>query len=214
MINIKIENREYSLPENWEEVKLSQLINVTNISKDKLNSDILTMIKTLTVLSDDERFEDDVKSLDYQDVEILFKEFDWIGVEPDITQIPKKEILEIDGQRFKIKKDYDKLSINEVVIIEELMKSSRLDLNHIEVTFGVLFRKLDADGKELPLTIDLVLETILNFRDKVYLKDIYAVISFFGYGEASGSKTSPSSSRMTITRANKKKNTKKKIKKK
>lgn len=215
MITITIENKSYTLPEEWAEVKLSQLIEVTNVTKDKYNSDILTMIKTLSVLANDSTFAEDVRKLDYQDVEILFKEFEWVGKEPDLKDYPVKETIEVDGQRFKLKKDYDKLTVNEVVIIEELMKSKKFDLNHLEVAFGILFRKLDADGKELEASLDLVLETILKFRDKVYLADIYAVLSFFGNGEASGSKTSPSSShRMTITRATQKKNTRKSTKKK
>ena len=107
----------------------------------------------------------------------------WVDTTPDFANLPEQTTLEVDGVIFRIKNDYDKLSTDEIIYIEELIQDTRIDAHHFEIAFGVLFRKIDEQGNEVDLTLDGLFEQIKSFRSKVYLKDVFGVLSFFLSGD-------------------------------
>lgn len=190
MIELQINNTFY-LPSSWDEVSLQQYIDILNARLDKLNSNILKMIKALAILANDQRLEQEVRMLDQSDLNTLLTTFSWINETPDYNALPPIDTLVIDGVTFRIKKDFNTLCVDEVVMIEELMQTDNFDLHHFEIAFGVLFRKLDDQGNEEALTLDLLLSTIMQFKNKVMLKDVFAVLAFFLIGDKGhSSKTS------------------------
>lgn len=203
MITIEVNKKDYTFPECWDEVKFSQLIDIENINKDERESSIGRIMKILDILAEDSGLSVVLGDEDIDDVQNIFALFGWINDEASFSDVPAKEFIEIDGEKFKIKKNHDSLTINEVILIEEMVKA-KVDYHHYELAFGVIFRKIDENGKELPLSLDLFYETINKFRDKVYLRDIYPVINFFLLGGESGKKTFKSTS-IKIKTANKQK---------
>lgn len=192
MIELTINNT-FELPESWDEVTLEQYVNILNANLDKYKSNILKHIKCLAILAGDPKLEDEVKQIDTTDLNTLLTTFSWINTTPDYNALPSKDTLVVDGVTFKIKKDFNTLNVDEVVTIEEVTQSEQFDLHHFEIAFAVLFRKLDDQGQEQELTVDLLLNTILQFRGKVMLKDVFAVLAFFLSGDnRQSSKTSAS----------------------
>lgn len=210
MIKITIENKEYNLPEGWDEVMFGHFIDVQSIIEDNLNSPTLVRLKTISTLSGNKDMYKSIDTLEWEDRQTLSDAFDWVSEDPNLSKtIDKQKTLDIDGDKFTLKSNFNKFTIDEQVMIEELIKSQALDVHQLEVVFGVLFRKLNEDGTEMEPSMELLKETIIKFRDKVYLRDIYAVILFFSTGEKNGKKGSTLSSapKMTITKV--KKNVKK-----
>ena len=182
MIEIQIANT-YTLPASWDEVTLEQYVDILNANLDKLTSNILKHIKCLSILAGSPLFEAEVKQLSVEDLNLLLQTFNWLNVTPNYESLPPVDTLVVDGVTFKIKKDFNKLSVDEVILVEELTASDQFDLHHFEIGFGMLFRKLDDQGNEQELNLDLLLNTILQFRGKVYLKDVFAVLAFFLLGD-------------------------------
>jgi hypothetical protein len=193
MITIEVNKKNYTFPECWDEVKFSQLIDIEIVNKDERESSIGRIMKILNILAEDPSLSDVLGDEDLDDVKNIFNLFSWINVEASFSDVIPKEFIEIEGEKFKIKKNHNSLTINEVIVVEEMVKA-KVDYHHYELAFGIIFRKLDENGKELPLTLDLFYETINKFRNKVYLRDIYPVINFFLLGEQSGKKTFKSTS--------------------
>lgn len=182
MIEIEIANT-YTLPTSWDEVTLEQYVNILNANLDKVTSNILKHIKCLAILAGSPLLEAEIKQLDVDDLNTLLSTFAWINTAPEYESLPPVDTLEVDGVVFKIKKDFNKLNVDEVIIVEELTQAEQFDLHHFEIAFGMLFRKLDDQGNEQELTVDLLLNTILQFRNKVMLKDVFAVLAFFLSGD-------------------------------
>lgn len=182
MIELTIIN-DYTLPESWDEVTLEKYVNILNANLDKLTSNILKHIKCLAILAGDPALETEIRQLGQEDLNTLLSTFAWINQTPDYEALPAIDTLTVDGVVFKIKKDFNNLTANEVIIVEELMQASNFDLHHFEIGFGMLFRKLDDQGQEQELNVDLLLNTILQFRGKVYLKEVFAVLAFFLLGD-------------------------------
>lgn len=179
MIKITIEEKEFNLPDSWEEIKFSSYIKLLEFEKQVFTSNTMKMVKMVDILSKEEGLEELLLKLDIDDLRSLIEEFAWIMVEPKFKKSTKNVKIELEGSTYIVKNEYSKLTANEMIMIEELVQSKRLDVHYLEITFGVLLRKLDENGKELPLSMDLLIETINNLKDKVYLKDIFSCIAFF-----------------------------------
>src|SRR3972149_3808365 len=56
MLNLKIENKEFSFPSGWDEVTLKNYIDILNSAEDKNSSSIEVFIKTLSLLCNNPEF--------------------------------------------------------------------------------------------------------------------------------------------------------------
>ncbi len=101
----------------------------------------------------------------------------------------EKEFLYIDGKKYKIKKNNNKLTIGEIVSIETLIAQNK-NLDPLEIAFGILLREVNVDGTEKEFNEDDFLHTISELQTKVMLIDIYNCISFFLSGEKNSTEIS------------------------
>ena len=195
MIKLTINKEIFELPESWDELKFSKYIDLLNINLDKYNSNTLSMIKSIAAIADKKGLEERLKEMSFDDLSKVFEAFKWMNEEPNYLKYKGNKIIEVDGSRYVIKADYDSLTANEIIMIEEINSSGKFDLHFMEIAFGVLLRKLDENGKEIELTVDTLLDNIINLRDKMYLKDVFPLVNFFLSGEKkSSTKTSKCSS--------------------
>ena len=194
MIKITLEDITYELAESWDELTFLKYIDILNLGLDKMNSPTLSMIKSIASLTDNSKvFEETARRLSNDNLNALFKAFEWLNVMPDYKKYDK-DTLEVNGITYRLKKHYHKLTANEVIMGEELNATSKYDLHFMEVAFGMLLRELDKDGNEIDLTLDSLLNTILTLRDKVMLRDVLPLINFTIGGDiTSSSNASPSS---------------------
>lgn len=187
MIEVTIEDKVFELAENWEDITFAQYLDVSNLGKDEGLTDLLKAVKIIASLSDKPaQCEEYLLKMDKQDFEELAGYFLWTNKQIADVSEPKDHVL-IEGKKYHIKKDYNKLTIGEMASIEGLIANNK-NLDPMEVVFGVLLRE-DVDGKEKDFNEDDFLYILTSLKEKVMLMDIYSHISFFLSGVEKYSKT-------------------------
>lgn len=178
MINLEIEGKEFQLASDWSEITFGQYIDIININKDKGLNDLAKAVRIVAHISDKpEECENFLLQLSKEDFEAIAKHFDWTNKE--ITEVAsEKETLEIEGKTYKIKKDYNRLTLGEMISVEELISHNK-NLDAFEVAFGVLLREVDENGNEKGFDGDAFNYIVTKLQSKVMLLDIYNYITFF-----------------------------------
>lgn len=178
MINLEIEGKEFQLASDWSEITFGQYIDIINVNKDNSLNDLAKAVRIVAHISNKpEECESSLLELSKDDFESLAKEFEWTNKE--ITAIAsEKETLEIDGKTYKIKKDYNRLTLGEMISVEELISHNK-NLDAFEVAFGVLLREVDENGNEKGFDGDVFNFVVTKLQSKVMLLDVYNYITFF-----------------------------------
>lgn len=190
MVKVTIEDKEFVFAETWSEIYFNQYIDMIKILKEENENDLEKSVKIIAHISDKpEECMDYLMRLSQEDFEMLAKEFEWTNKQID-TVAEEKEFIEIDGKKYKIKKNYNKLSLGEMVSIETLIGMNK-NLDPFEVAFGVLLRELNDDGTEKPFNPDEFVSIINKLQKKVLLMDVYNYITFFLRGAQTSTKHTP-----------------------
>ena len=177
MINLTIEDKNYILAESWAEITFDQYINIINIAKEDKMSEFERAIKIVAQLSNQPiECEEYILKLEKSDFEEMASYFEWAS-KPIEEVAAAKDILEIDGRTYKIKNEYNKLSIGEMISVETLIANEK-SLDPFEIVFGVLLREI-VDGKEKEFNEDDFIYIVSKLKTKVMLLDVYNHISFF-----------------------------------
>lgn len=188
MIKVKIEDKEFVFAETWDEIYFNQYISIVKINKIKDINDIEKAVKIIAAISDKPKeCEEELMKLHKEDFEDLATEFEWTNKPIEEVQSDKEFVL-VDGKKYIIKKNYQKLTLGEMVSIENLM-SFNPNLDPFEVVFGVLLREVDeTTNKEKDFDPDDFMYMVNQMQTKVKLMDIYNYISFFLRGRKKSSK--------------------------
>lgn len=188
MIEIKIEQRVFTLPLNWEEVTFKKFIDIIQVQQDTLNSELDVYVKILTSLSGEKEFDKALRSMDFEDFSQLKTYFSWITEDLDSDKYKsKEEVFLIDGEKWKLKNDLHTLNVGEMVSLEMMVRDNKLDLTPYEIAFGVLFRRVDENGNELPFKAEDMVKIIMDYSDKIFVTDIIGKLAFFFDGEKTSS---------------------------
>ena len=189
MIELTIDGNSYDIAENWDEISFSKYIQLTHLNKDENLNEITRAISIIAALSNDpEPLEKALYQLTQEEFNDIATNFEWTN-QPIEKFCVEKETIEIDGKTYKIKKNYNKLTLGELVSVETLIAQNK-NLDQLEIVFGVLLREIDADGNEKDFNEDDFFFVISELQTKVMLVDVYSCISFFLSGDKSFSKTS------------------------
>lgn len=177
MIEVTIEDKTFELAENWNDITFAQYLDVSNLVKDKGLNELLKATKIIAALSNSpEECEAYLLRMHKPDFEELGSYFLWTNSKIEDSTVPR-DCIEIEGKMYRIKKDYNKITIGEMASIETLISQNK-NLDPMEVVFGVLLRE-DVDGKEKEFNEDDFLYILTQLKDKVMLMDVYSHISFF-----------------------------------
>jgi hypothetical protein len=176
---LKINNKTFNVPEGWSEVTFRNFIDLTLIKEDKYESDIDKYINSMSVLTDDpDAFIISVNDMDINDFTTVKDFFEWTNYQPEIQGA--KEIIEIDGEKYTMKKEMNQLTMGEIVSLEMLLKNNTQNLLPLEIAFGVLFRKINPETNEIEkFNANSVNHLIRELSPKVGLLDVYGVLTFF-----------------------------------
>lgn len=177
MIQLEIEGKEYDIAESWNEITFQQYIDIINIAKENIN-ELEKAVKIIAFVSNKpEECEASLLKISREDFEDLAAYFEWTSNTIENFK-EDKDFVEIDGKKYKIKKDYNKLTLGEMISVETLISNNK-NLDAFEVAFGVLLREIEEDGKEKEFNEDVFLHVIKELKSKVLLMDVYNHISFF-----------------------------------
>lgn len=183
----------YELPTRWEDCTFGQYIDITKL-KAKTDSKIMFEIGAIGILAGDKKLGSDLfEEVEYESLKPLIEKNSWITVEPDISKFKRfteDQIIIIDEVKYKLKLNWDETLTNiELVTLEELMKSKKVvDYDIHELTFGLLFKRLNDDGTEVDISPNLIFDNINLFREKLKMDLIYSILYFFLSGKKTSSK--------------------------
>lgn len=185
MIEVTIKEKKYKVASEWADVSLGQYLDLLNIQNDKWE-DLDKSIKMVASLSDNfEEFEKDIYDMDADDFTELSKHMLWINTEftDEVKKVKAKKEFKIDGRLFKVKENYNVLTLGEMTTVELLLKEGIL--NTQEIAFGILLREV-VNGKEKKFDMEDFTEIVTTLKYKINLIEIFNYITFF----LSGVKTS------------------------
>lgn len=185
MIKLTIKDKEFNIADEWSDVNFGQYIDILNIQNDTWQ-DLEKSIKMIAALGDKPaELEEALYELDIEDFQALSESMKWINTEfkAEADKAVKKDKFEIDGKQYVIKKNYNKLTLGEMVSVEEMLKNP--NYNHQEIALGILLREV-VDGKEKPFNEEDFFYVLNHLKYKINLVEVYNYITFF----LSGDKTS------------------------
>ena len=155
MIKLTIKDKEFNIADEWSDVNFGQYIDILNIQNDTWQ-DLEKSIKMIAALGDKPaELEEALYELDIEDFQALSESMKWINTEfkAEADKAVKKDKFEIDGKQYVIKKNYNKLTLGEMVSVEEMLKNP--NYNHQEIALGILLREV-VDGHLLRVTISYI----------------------------------------------------------
>ena len=183
MVIVKIAEREYQLPEGWNEVNLSKFQRI--IEKNELiseyKSQILFGLELFSILIDCDV--EDLKQLTKTSFEKLSEETKWLY--NDVVGVEKPEFV-INGETYRPLKDLNKLTMGDNISLEMMINESN-QATLIPNILPILLRKVrkikGEDGnwiEELePFNAEEYHERRKLFLENIYITDVINFKDFF-----------------------------------
>jgi hypothetical protein len=191
MINLKFSDNSIQLKHKWSEVTLYDYVVLQAINADSELSDLEKTISILTSLSTNENsMHDLLMSIDANNLNSIVEKMEITTTPLEQIQLPseQKTEFEIDGKKYRIKEEFNSLSLETMVNIENILKNSPTS-NPTLISFGVLIREVNEHGKLKAFTEKNYDFVVNELSKKIKLLDIY----HYTVGFTNGVKTSISS---------------------
>ena len=193
MINLKFGDSTIQLKHKWSEVTLHDYVVLNSINADSDLSDLEKTISILTHLSNDENIMHDcLMSIGANELNTIVEKMEITSTPLTSIQPPteQKTEFEIDGKNYRIKEEFNSLSLETMVNIETILKKSPTS-NPTLIAFGVLIREVNENGK-LKAFSEKNYEFIVNeLSKKIKLLDIYHYTLGFTNGVSKSTETFP-----------------------
>lgn len=183
MIVVKISDKEYNLPEGWNEVNLFKFEQILkkNALISEYKSQVLFGLELFSILIDCPV--DDLKNLTKSSFETLIKETEWMKSE---VVGEKKEQFVINGEVFKPLKDLNKLTMGDNISIEMVINESD-ESNLLINILPILLRKVRTIKNETGCLVEelesfqpeLYNERKVLFSKEIFITDVIGFRDFF-----------------------------------
>ena len=177
-VQIELENEEmksYSFPTSWNEVTVEQF---TNLFQDRLPSEngLLATVRIMSALSGiDEKI---LMMMDVEDFKNLSANLTFVTEEVDDNKV---EFIELEGERYYLYNDFNKLTTGEIITIETIMDSTKGNIYKVMPQLLCLFlRKKKDNGKFEKFTTDML--TRADKFKKAKITEINHIFNFFLLG--------------------------------
>lgn len=126
-LEIEDKEKEYNLVVNWDEVTVGQYAEIIKTQQQKDLTEIQLSVKLVSILSG--MHEDTIYSMDMEQLSSILQHIKFLN-EP--LQTKEVEYIEIEGEKYYLKKEFEKLSVGEMIslqVIEEQMRKE--DVNNL-----------------------------------------------------------------------------------
>lgn len=178
MVTLKIKDKEYNLPEGWDEVSIRKMVELAQVDAATPVKRLVKMLQALTGAD-----EDVITSIKSDQVSNLLKEIVWVNELDPMKVARKKEVYEINGIKYVMKQDLNNISLGEMVDIEYIMKEDAFFQHKI---LSILLREAEeVDGELVQKEYDpkKAEENAEMFMDELTVADLYGIVLFFSDGE-------------------------------
>lgn len=160
------------VPQDWEDMTVHQFQLIRQCdSSVNINTYLVNVIHVLTDVPIAT-----IEELSYEDFANIVEKMKWAQSE---LKSERTEAIDIDGVTYKYVKDFNKLSVGEIVSIEQTIDSEKLTFDGaIDVVLAVLLRKADPDGSVPKFDAD-AFSANRDLFSELKITDVYANVSFF-----------------------------------
>jgi hypothetical protein len=177
-VNINMEGYEttYNVPESWDEVNVRQFMELY-ANKNPNNNDLLGAVNIISSLAGIEQ--EVLLQMDIDDFKELSTKLTFIT-----KDIPKVDVeyLELNGDKYYLYTEFNKLTTGEVITIETLLESADGDVNKVMADLLCLFlRKKDGEGKYEKFSTEMLRRKEMFLE--VPIAQIYHIFIFFSLGK-------------------------------
>ena len=177
-VEVDGELKNFTIPEKWSEVSVWQTMQLYSLESEEHNS-IEKIVKIVNILTgvDEEML--------YQMTQDQFMELtNTINFTNDEIKGELKDCIKIGAEEYYIKKDFDKLTLGEIISIDTIMQNNNNNLSKSMTELLCIFlRKKNANGKLESFKSDFM-EREETFRD-IPITDINNLFLFFLDGKPS-----------------------------
>jgi hypothetical protein len=189
-INLEVDEviKEYELPSQWSEVKVKHFSKIYNVDTENLTI-IEQLVKTINIFCEID--EEDLYQMTPQDFNKISEQLKFLNSEVETEQV---EYLEcIDGEKYWLKKDFDNLTMGEIISIDTIMSQCDNNLSKaLDKLLCIFLRKKKENGN---------LETFKNsfmgridVFNELPISKVYNLFIFFLNGGISSEINIPQSS--------------------
>jgi len=178
-LNLEIDGKakSYNIPAGWDEVTLGQAADMNDL-KDDDSTVIVQVVKLLKILAPDIN-EDDIMMMSPEQFTQVTEALQFVSDEVEGELV---EYVEIEGEKYYLKKDFEKLTMGEIISIDSIMKQTSNDITKaLPKVMCIFLRKKNDDG-ELESFRNSFMEREEAFRS-IIITDVYKLFAFFLDGE-------------------------------
>lgn len=178
-VNLEIDDKvkEYTLPENWEEVNIDQFCRIWEFDKQDMNT---IEFATRIISSFTDIGEEIIMQMKYADFEKLCSVLEFTK-EPFI---PEKNIdyVELGGDKYFLKKDFSQLTMGEVISVDTILDEANGNIYKVmDKMLCIFLRKKKEDGN-LETFQPQFMERRWAFRD-IKISKVFSLFTFFLNGK-------------------------------
>lgn len=152
------------IKESWSEVSIEDYIKLSS-----LDNDLIGIIELFT--NADRKT---LEQIDADEMEIINQHLGWVNNQPSADVIIKE--FKAGGDTYKYEREFNKLTLGEVVTFEMLTESNNLShLQTIPLFLAVVLRKVDSKGKAEEWNADFVSERVTLFEKQLNIAEVMAI---------------------------------------
>ena len=179
MIDLKIEVddevMEFTVPESWADVTVGQYVDSVNLNREGL-SDIDLMIEMLSIFSNVDR--EISEMMDYESFNKLVMTFQFL--EKEITNVVK-DFVELDGETYFLKKDFESLTMGELISIEAIIAKYEDLTKAMPELLCIFLRKKTKKGKLEKFKTSMMGRA--EMFKKVSIEEVHQIFFYFSDGK-------------------------------
>lgn len=173
MYKIKLKEKEYLLPQNWDEVTFDQMLELKKLNLDAVHGNILaTSLAISALMGCDKKL---IMNLASSDFVKLAEATKWIN-SFDITPKFEKE-FEFNGVKYMLIPDFTSLTIGEMASIEQY-SIENVEANTDKI-LAILIREVGIDGNIVEFNADTVDSRASILRKNLKIGTVHAISAFF-----------------------------------
>jgi hypothetical protein len=176
-IELEEETKKYEFPESWDDVNVDKFIKIYQLRSDNSSTEIESSCKLLSAISGIDM--DILFAMDIEDFKNLIFNLKFIS-----TEVQKSDVdyIELEGDRYYLYSDFNKLTTGEVITIETLLEAASNDFYNIMPELLCLFLRKKKDGKYEKFTTDMLKRK--EMFKQVPITQIYHIFNFFINGRS------------------------------
>jgi hypothetical protein len=166
----------FDIPENWKEVTVEQFCKIIVVQEMAEDNPILASVKMITAITNIP--EDILMMTSLDDIKTISECFDFLSTEIETNDVDQ---VEIEGEIYFIKKDFNDLNMGEVITIETIIEQTNDNMfKAFDQLLCIFLRKKKENGKLETFQTEHLLRA--DIFKKVPVADIYQTLVFFSNG--------------------------------